>query len=93
MCIRDSYVFDIADTGTREHSRTPWLWQLEERHMDSVTAMLERTYEVSGDDLAQQLADVAAKLADEYWNEHQQDFRYIVDGSFLEEYDLSLIHI
>ena len=81
------YVFDIADTGTREHSRTPWLWQLEERHMDSVTAMLERTYEVSGDDLAQQLADVAAKLADEYWNEHQQDFRYIVDGSFLEEYD------
>ena len=81
------YVFDISDTGTREHSRTPWLWQLEERHLDSVQAMLERTYEVSGDDLAQQLADVAAKLADEYWNEHQQDFRYIVDGSFLEEYD------
>ena len=69
------YVFDISDTGTREHSRTPWLWQLEERHLDSVQAMLERTYEVSGDDLAQQLADVAAKLADEYWNEHQQDFR------------------
>ena len=36
------YVFDISDTGTREHSRTPWLWQLEEQHMDSVTAMLER---------------------------------------------------
>ena len=30
------YVFDISDTGTREHSRTPWLWQLEERHLDSV---------------------------------------------------------
>ena len=28
------YVFDISDTGTREHSRTPWLWQLEERHLD-----------------------------------------------------------
>ena len=27
------------------------------------------------------------KLADEYWDEHQQDFRYIVDGSFLEDYD------
>ena len=27
------YVFDISDTGTREHSRTPWLWQLEERHL------------------------------------------------------------
>ena len=81
------YVFDISDTGTREHSRTPWLWQLEERHLDSVQAMLERTYEVSGDDLAGQLTEAAGKLAEEYWTEHQQDFFYIVDGSFLEEYD------
>ena len=81
------YVFDISDTGTREHSRTPWLWQLEERHLDSVQAMLERTYDVSGDDLAGQLTEVAGKLAEEYWTEHQQDFFYIVDGSFLEEYD------
>ena len=81
------YVFDISDTGTREHSRTPWMWQLEERHLDSVQAMLERTYDVSGDDLAGQLTEVAGKLAEEYWTEHQQDFFYIVDGSFLEEYD------
>lgn len=81
------YVFDITDTGTREHSRTPWLWQLEERHLDSVQAMFERTYDVSGDDLAGQLTEVAGKLAEEYWTEHQQDFFYIVDGSFLEEYD------
>ena len=81
------YVFDISDTGTREHSRTPWLWKLEERHMDSVTAMLERNYGIAGNDLPQQLTDVAGKLAGEYWEEHQQDFRYIVDGSFLEDYD------
>ena len=81
------YVFDVSDTGTREHSRTPWLWQLEEQHIGPVSAMLERNYGVSGDDLAQQLTDVAGKLASEYWDEHQQDFRYIVDGSFLEEYD------
>ena len=81
------YVFDITDTGTREHSRTPWLWKLEEQHRDSVSAMLERTYDVSGDDLAGQLTEVAGKLAEEYWTEHQQDFFYIVDGSFLEEYD------
>ena len=56
------YVFDISDTGTREHSRTPWLWQLEERHLDSVQAMLERIYDVSGDDLAGQLTEVAGKL-------------------------------
>ena len=81
------YVFDISDTGTREHSRTPWLWQLEERHLDSVQTMLERAYDVYGDDLAGQLTEVAGKLAEEYWTEHQQDFFYIVDGSFLEEYD------
>ena len=81
------YVFDISDTGTREHSRTPWLWQLEEQHIRPVSAMLERNYGVAGDDLAQQLTDVAGKLASEYWNEHQRDFRYIVDGSFLAEYD------
>ena len=81
------YVFDISDTGTREHSRTPWLWQLEEQHIGPVSAMLERNYGVAGENLAQQLTDVAGKLASEYWDEHQQDFRYIVDGSFLEEYD------
>jgi hypothetical protein len=81
------YVFDISDTGTREHSRTPWLWQLEEQHIGPVSAVLECNYGVAGDDLAQQLTDVAGKLASEYWDEHQQDFRYIVDGSFLEVYD------
>ena len=81
------YVFDISDTGTREHSRTPWLWTLNEEHTAPVMAMLERNYDVSGGDPAQQLADVAAKLAEEYWADHRRDILPIVDGSFLEEYD------
>ena len=81
------YVFDISDTGTREHSRTPWLWKMEEAYQEPVSAMLEHTYEVGGDNLAQQLEAVAHKLAGEYWNEHRQDLLYIVDDSFLEEYD------
>ena len=81
------YVFDISDTGTRAHSRTPWLWTLNEEHTAPVMAMLERNYDVSGGDLAQQLADVAAKLAEEYWADHRRDILPIVDGSFLEEYD------
>ena len=60
-------------------------------HLDvykrQVQAMLERTYDVYGDDLAGQLTKVAGKLAEKYWTEHQQDCFYIVDGSFLEEYD------
>ena len=81
------YVFDISDTGTREHSRTPWLWTLNEEHTAPVMAMLERNYDVGGNDLAQHLADVAAKLAEEYWADHRRDILPIVDGSFLEEYD------
>ena len=81
------YVFDISDTGTREQSRTPWLWTLNEEHTAPVMAMLERSYDVGGNDLAQHLADVAAKLAEEYWADHRRDILPIVDGSFLEEYD------
>ena len=58
------YVFDISDTGTREHSRTPWLWTMNEEHTAPVMAMLEGNYGVGGEELPQQLADVAAKLAE-----------------------------
>ena len=81
------YVFDISDTGARPHSRTPRLWKLEERHIDPVSAMLENRYEVGGGDLGGQLTEIARKLAGEYWADHGRDFLYIVDGSFLEEYD------
>ena len=81
------YVFDISDTGTREHSRTPWLWTMNEEHTAPVMAMLEGNYGVGGEELPQQLADVAAGLSEEYWTDHRQDILYIVDGSFLEEYD------
>ena len=60
---------------------------MNEEHTAPVMAMLERNYDVSGGDLAQQLADVAAKLAEEYWADHRRDILPIVDGSFLEEYD------
>ncbi len=81
------YVFDISDTGTRQHSRTPWLWKMEERHIDSISAMLESRYGVGGGDLGEQLAETARKLAGEYWADNGRDFLYIVDDSFLEEYD------
>ena len=82
------YVFDVSDTGTRENSRDVRLWELHQEHNDSVAAMLERNYEVSGErGLADQLERVAAQLADAYWNEHQQDMLDILEDSFLEEYD------
>ena len=81
------YVFDISDTRTLESSRTPWLWKMEERHIDSISAMLENRYGVGGGDLGGQLTEVARKLAGEYWADNRRDFLYIVDDSFLEEYD------
>ena len=37
--------------------------------------------------LVEQFERIAAQLAAEYWDDHQQDILRIVDGSFLEEYD------
>lgn len=78
------YVFDVADTGTRESSRTVRLWELRPEHLGSVTAMLERNYEVSGENgLQDQLERVAAQLADEYWNEYQRDMPFSPALTFL----------
>ena len=86
--VRLRYVFDISDTGEREYSRRPFLWKLEDRHIAPVQSMLEDRFDIPGKEgLAQQLADVAAMLADDYWQDNQHDIRRIVDGSFLEEYD------
>ena len=86
--VRLRYVFDISDTGEREHSRRPFLWKMVDEHIAPVQAMLEGRFDISGKEgLAQQLADVAAMLVDEYWRDNQHDIRRIVDGSFLEEYD------
>ena len=82
------YVFDVSDTGSRDDSRRPYLWKYRPEHEDTVTAVLEREYEVSGEKgLADQLEQIAGQLANEYWQEHQYDILHIVDGSFLEEYD------
>jgi N12 class adenine-specific DNA methylase/adenine-specific DNA methylase len=82
------YVFDVSDTGSRENSRSVNLWQMRDEHKDSISAMLERNYDVFGEHgLAEQLEHVAAQLADEYWNEHSRDMLDIVADSFLEEYD------
>lgn len=85
---RIRYVFDLSDTvAMNEQSRTPWLWELEEKHMVPVTAMLERTYGIGGNAFEQQITDIARKLSDSYWSDHQEDLLRILDDSFLEEYD------
>ena len=82
------YVFDVSDTGKTERSRRVNLWEYRQEHAQAVSAMLERRYEVTGENgIEEQLEKVAAQLADEYWNDHQRDILGIVDDSFLEDYD------
>ena len=85
---RLKYVFDVADTGGKENARRVNLWELKDAHTDSVSAMLERNYGVSGKNgLAEQFESVASQLAAEYWHDHSRDILGIVADSYLEEYD------
>ena len=85
---RLKYVFDVSDTGGKENARRVNLWGLKDAHTDSVSAMLERNYGVSGKNgLAEQFESVASQLAAEYWRDHSRDILGIVADSYLEEYD------
>ena len=85
---RLKYVFDVSDTGGKENARRVNLWELKDAHTDSVSAMLERNYGVSGKSgLAEQFENVASQLASEYWRDHSRDILGIVADSYLEEYD------
>ena len=81
------YVFDVSDTGVRRNSRDPEVWQLGPDLVQPVSEMLSKTYGISGERVSQQLADVAGKLAADYWDNNGGDIRAIVDGSLLMDYD------
>ena len=82
------YVFDVADTGEREHSRPMHLWQFRAEHESTVAAALERSYDVSGSNgIIEQMESVAAKLAKEYWADYKRDILRNIDDSYLDGYD------
>ena len=80
------YVYDLADTGPRQNSRPVNLWKMEQEHMDSVFYILDQNYDVTDISLHNVFEEIAANLADEFWDNHRRDIIGIVDDSFLEEY-------
>ena len=82
--LRLRYVFDITDTVQRENSRTPWLWTMEERHYNGVSAMLEHSYGAEGKKISQQLIRVADRVSVEYWEDQKEE---IFDRLRAREYD------
>lgn len=81
------YVFDVSDTGTRQRSRSPWQWQLEERYELPVQEVLSREYELSDSPLPRQLGEIATQLAENAWETYGHDVLESLDGSLLEGYD------
>ena len=81
------YVFDVSDTGVRRNSRDPEVWQLNDDLFQPVSEMLAREYGIHHERLSQQIADIAGKLAESYWDNNSSDILGIVDGSFLMDYD------
>ena len=82
------YVFDVADTGEREHSRPVHLWQFRAEHEDAIAATLERSYDVSGSNgIVEQMESAAAQLVKEYWVDNKRDILYNIDDSYLDGYD------
>ena len=82
------YVFDMADTGKKEGSYTPWLWEYKEEYQDTVIRALEARFGVSGEyGLADQLQRVAGQLAEDFWQDHHRDIVYECEGSRLKELD------
>ena len=82
------YVFDVADTGEREHSRPMHLWQFRAEHESTIAAALERSYDVSGNNgIVEQMESAAAQLAKEYWTDYKRDILYNIDDSYIDDYD------
>ena len=81
------YVFDVSDTGVRHNFRDPEVWQLNDDLFQPVSEMLAQEYGIHHERLSQQIADIAGKLAESYWDNNSTDILAIVDGSFLMDYD------
>ena len=81
------YVFDLADTGERRKSHTPYFWELNDDFREPVARMLAEEYGIHNESLGQQITDVTAKLADDYWENNSRDILGIVDDSLLMDYD------
>ena len=81
------YVFDISDTGGRENSRRPFLWEMQEYHKEPVLEMLKDRYGAEDSTLADAFYNIARNMSKEYYNNHKADIRYLIENSFLEEYD------
>ena len=87
------YLFDIADTGTRQNSRTPNVWKMSREHEKAVAQDLEQQYGIPSDigSLENHLELLAMQKASEYWEAHSEEIAGILDDSALAVYDVDAL--
>lgn len=86
---RLKYVFDIRDTHLGRDGLTPYLWRLNENHMEHIRDHMVETYSLDADTylLRDALMAAAEKNVMDNLDIYFEDFKTAVDGSFLEELD------
>jgi len=85
--IRLKYVFDISDTGGRENSRRPFLWEMQDHHNEPILKMLTDKFGVEESSLAEAFDIIARNISKAYYEDHREDIRYLTSSSYLQEYD------
>ncbi|QOV18558.1 DEAD/DEAH box helicase family protein [Blautia liquoris] len=91
--IRLKYVFDVSDTGGRENSRRPFLWEMQEYHKEPILEMLKDRYDTEDSSLSDAFYKIARNLSREYYDNHKADISYLIENSFLEDYDEDNIRV
>ena len=84
---RLKYVFDVSDTGGRENSRRPFLWEMQDHHDEPILKMLTDKFSVEESSLSEAFDIIARNLSKAYYEDHREDIRSLTENSFLAEYD------
>lgn len=81
------YVFDVADTGTRDKSKSFKLWEYSDEYDQAVQEMFADKYGSDNRVFFSMVNDAVRKSANEYWRDNRKNIIDIVANSFLEGYD------
>ena len=81
------YVFDVSDTVGRENSRNPFLWNMQDYHKEPILEMLTDKFDVKNNTLSDAFYNIARNMSKEYYDNNTSDIRYLIENSYLEEYD------
>ena len=87
---RLKYVFDISDIHkARRIGRTPYLWQMEPEHQETVIDHLEHIYGGTRQDkgFEERLLEIAQRITLDCYEEVWEDLQYLTEGSYLEGLD------